>query len=54
MKVENIRLPWSMIGLLIGNLVKSARGGIDKTEAENLLGDMADIITFITIQLGNK
>ena len=25
-----------------------------KAEAEDLLGDLADIITFITIQIGNK
>jgi hypothetical protein len=54
MKPENIKVPWGMIGQLVGKLIKSARGGIDKAEAEDLLGDLADIITFITIQLGNK
>lgn len=54
MKPENIKLPWSQIGLLIGKLVKASRGGVDKAEAEDLLGDLADIITFITIQIGNK
>lgn len=51
MKPENIKLPWSQIGLLIGKLVKTSRGGIDKSEAEDLLGDLADIITFITLQI---
>lgn len=54
MKPENIKLPWSQIGLLIGKLVKASRGGVDKTEAEDLLCDLADIITFITLQIGNK
>jgi len=54
MRPETIKLPWSQIGLLIGKLVKASRGGIDKTEAEDLLGDLADIITFITLQIGNK
>ena len=49
MKPENIKLPWSQIGLLIGKLVKASRGGVDKVEAEDLLGDLADIITFITM-----
>ena len=53
MKAENIKLPWSQIGLLIGKLVKVSRGGINKDEAEDLLGDLADIITFITLQIGN-
>ena len=53
-KPNNIKLPWAKIGLLVGKLVKSARGGIDKTEAEDLLGDLADIVTSITMQLGNK
>ena len=53
-KPDNIKLPWAQIGLLVGKLVKSARGGIDKAEAEDLLGDLADIVTFITMQLGNK
>ena len=53
MKVENIKLPWGQIGRLVGKLVKSAKGGIDKEEAEDLLGDLADIVTFITLQLGH-
>ena len=54
MKPDNIKLPWGQIGMLIGKLVKSSRGGIDKTEAEDLLGDLADIITYITLQIGNR
>jgi hypothetical protein len=51
MKAENIKLPWSSIGLLIGKLVKVSRGGIDRAEAEDLAGDLAEIITFITLQI---
>ena len=54
MRPDNIKLPWSLIGLLIGKLVKSSRGGIDKAEAEDLLSDLAEIITFVTIQISNK
>jgi hypothetical protein len=53
MKPDTIKLPWAQIGLTIGKLVRSARGGIDKAEAEDLLGDLADIITYITLQIGN-
>ena len=51
MKAENIKLPWASIGLLIGKLVKVSRGGIDRAEAEDLAGDLAEIITFITLQI---
>jgi len=46
-----VMIPWARVGLLIGKLVKSARGGIDKEEAEDLLGDLADIAAYIAIQL---
>lgn len=46
-----IKIPWASVGLLIGKLVKSARGGIDKDEAEDLLGDLAEITVLITLQL---
>jgi len=46
-----IKIPWAKVGLLIGKLVKSARGGIDKDEAEDLLGDLAEIAAQIAIQL---
>ena len=46
-----IKIPWIKVGLLIGKLVKSARGGIDKEEAQDLLGDLADIAADIAIQL---
>lgn len=50
----SIKIPWARVGLLIGKLVKSARGGIDKEEAEDLLADLADIAVFIATQLGSK
>jgi hypothetical protein len=46
-----IKVPWIMIGALLGKLVKSAKGGIDKDEAEDLLTDLAEIAVFITRQL---
>ena len=48
-----IKVPWPRVGILIGKLVKSASGGIDKEEAEDLLKDIADIVAFIAIQLTN-
>jgi hypothetical protein len=49
-----IKIPWAKVGILIGKLVKSARGGIDRDEAEELLGDLAEIVSLIAIQLVNK
>lgn len=46
-----IKVPWIMIGALLGKLVKSAKGGIDKDEAEDLLTDLAEIAVYITRQL---
>lgn len=46
-----ITIPWIRIGILIGKLVKLSRGGIDKKEAEELLGDLGDLIASISIQL---
>jgi hypothetical protein len=47
-----VKSPWSLVGILIGELVRSARGGISKEEAEELLGHLADIIADVSIQIG--
>lgn len=49
-----IKIPWIKVGLLIGKLVKAAKGGIDKEEAQDLLGDLAEIAAHIALQLANK
>jgi len=46
-----IKIPWIKVGLLIGKLVKAAKGGIDKEEAQDLLGDLAEIAAHIALQL---
>jgi len=46
-----IRIPWVRVGMLIGKLVKAAKGGIDKEEAEDLLSDLAEIAVQIAVQL---
>lgn len=43
-----IRVPWGKVGLLIGTLVKSAKGGISKEEAEELLEQLAEIVVYIS------
>lgn len=42
-----IKVPWAKVVLLITALVKSAKGGITKEEAEDLLEQLADIIVHI-------
>jgi hypothetical protein len=49
-----IKIPWIKVGLLIGKLVKAAKGGIDKEEAQDLLSDLAEIAAHIALQLANK
>ena len=46
-----ITIPWVRVGMLLGKLVKSARGGINKDEAEDLLTDLAELATMIALQL---
>jgi hypothetical protein len=46
-----IKIPWIKVGLLLGSLVKAAKGGIDKEEAQDLLGDLAEIAAHIALQL---
>jgi hypothetical protein len=46
-----IKIPWVKVGLLLGSLVKAAKGGIDKEEAQDLLSDLAEIAAHIALQL---
>jgi hypothetical protein len=46
-----IKIPWVKVGLLIGKLVKAAKNGINKEEAQDLLGDLAEIAADIALQL---
>lgn len=50
-EAAKIKLPWIRIGSLIGKLVVSAKGGLTTQEAEELLSDLGDIISKISVQL---
>jgi len=42
-----VKIPWGKVALLISTLVKSAKGGINKEEGEELLEQLSDIIVHI-------
>jgi len=42
-----VKIPWAKVAILITTLVKSAKGGISKDEAEELLEKLSDIIVHI-------
>ncbi len=42
-----VKIPWAKVAILIATLVKSAKGGISKDEAEELLEQLSDIIVHI-------
>jgi hypothetical protein len=46
-----IRVPWGKVGVLIGMLIKSAKGGINREEAEELLEQLADIIIHLSVSV---
>jgi hypothetical protein len=46
-----IKIPWVKVGALLGSLVKAAKNGIDKEEAQDLLSDLAEIAAHIALQL---
>jgi hypothetical protein len=54
MKAENIKLPWSSIGLLIGKLVKVSRGGIDRAEAEDLAAILPKLLHSLHYKLNKE
>jgi hypothetical protein len=42
-----VKVPWAKVAILIATLVKSAKGGITKDEAEELLEQLTDIIVHL-------
>jgi hypothetical protein len=44
-----VKVPWSKVALLIATLVRSAKGGITKDEAEELLEQLGDIIVHLAV-----
>jgi len=42
-----VKVPWAKVAMLIGALIKSAKGGISKEEAEDLLEQLSDIVVHI-------
>lgn len=46
-----VKVPWSKVALLIATLIRSARGGITKEEAEELLEQLGDIIVHLALGL---
>lgn len=42
-----VKVPWAKVAMLIVTLVKSAKGGISKEEAEELLEQLSDIIVHV-------
>ena len=51
MKGTKIKLPWILIGSLVGKLIVSPKGGITPEEAEDLLEALGNIISRITLQM---
>ena len=49
-----IKLPIVKIAKLIGTLVKSAKGGIDEAEAEELLEQLSDLVVIIITQIAKS
>jgi hypothetical protein len=44
-----VKVPWSKVALLVSTLIKSARGGINKEEAEELLEQLSEIIVHLAV-----
>lgn len=44
-----VKVPWSKVALLVSTLIKSARGGITKEEAEELLEQLSEIIVHLAV-----
>lgn len=47
-----IKVPWSKVAILVATLVRSAKGGINRDEAEELCELLSDII--LTLGIGLK
>lgn len=46
-----VKVPWSKVALLIATLIRSAKGGITKDEAEELLEQLGEIIVHLAVGL---
>ena len=44
-----VKVPWSKVAVLIATLIKSAKGGISREEAEELLEQLSDIIVHLAV-----
>jgi len=44
-----VKVPWSKVALLVATLIRSAKGGITKDEAEELLEQLGDIIVHLAV-----
>lgn len=44
-----VKVPWSKVAILVSTLIKSARGGINKEEAEELLEQLSEIIVHLAV-----
>jgi hypothetical protein len=44
-----VKVPWSKVAMLIATLIKSAKGGISREEAEELLEQLSDIIVHLAV-----
>jgi hypothetical protein len=49
-----IKLPIVKIAKLIGTLIRSAKGGIDEAEAEELLEQLSDVVVIIITQIAKS
>jgi hypothetical protein len=50
----SIKLPIVKIAKLIGTLIRSAKGGIDEAEAEELLEQLSDLVVIIITQIAKS
>jgi anti-anti-sigma regulatory factor len=50
----SIKLPIVKIAKLIGTLIRSAKGGIDEAEAEELLEQLSDVVVIIITQIAKS
>jgi len=46
-----VKVPWSKVALLIATLIRSAKGGITREEAEELLEQLGEIIVHLAVGL---
>lgn len=49
-----VKLPWAQIARLIATLIKSARGGINREEGEELLEQLSELLAALATGLAVK